>query len=327
MDAGPHTPSVLDAIESALHHTRRICFEPFDLSKWFVLGFCAFLAQLGQGGAGYAGGNPFGGLGKGGETETWLPWVMSHMVLVLGVVAVVLVLGTALWALFLWIGSRGDFMFLDGVVKNRGEVSEPWRRFREAGDSLFKLRLVIGLAGMLVMLVVVAGAVMLAWPAIQGGAFSGRALAGVLAGACILVPVILVLALLQFVIRDFAVPIMYKRGTAATGALVAFREQVLRGRVVPFLLFYGMFIALTLAAGILMLIGMCLTCCVAALPYLSSVVFLPVFVFFRCYALCFLEQVAPEWTILPPAPSGETEVSTSSPIGSEVKPGEGNTDG
>ncbi len=302
MDAPIPPPSVLDAIESALGHTRRICFEPFDPSKWFTLGFCAFLAQLGQGGAGgFPGGNPFGGLGRDHGTETWLPWVMAHLALVLGMVAVALVLGTALWALFLWIGSRGDFMFLDGVAKNRGAVTEPWHRFREAGDSLFKLRLAIGLSGLLVVLVAVAITLALAWPALRGGAFGGGAFAGAIAGTCIAVPAIIGLVLLQLVIRDFVVPISYARGTGAAGALLAFREEVLRGRVVPFLLFYGMFLALGLAAGIVMVLGMCITCCVAALPYLSSVVFLPVFVFFRCYALCFLEQVGPEWRILPPS--------------------------
>jgi len=317
MDANPRTPSVLDAIESALGHTRRICFEPFDLSKWFVLGFCAFLAQLGQGGGGYTGGNPLGARGREDLTDTWIPWVTSHLAFVLAIVAVALVIGIALWALFLWIGSRGDFMFLDGVAKNRGAVSEPWNRFREAGDSLFKLRLVIGLAGMAVVLGVVAVALALAWPAIRGGAFTARALAAVVAGACIIAPVAIVLVGLQLVIRDFVVPIMYKRGTAATASLIAFKEVVLPGRVVPFLLFYAMFIAIGIASGILMLIGMCLTCCVAALPYLSSVVFLPVFVFFRCYALCFLQQVAPEWTILPPK-AGEVPA----PVGPPSAPDE-----
>jgi|WetSurMetagenome_2_1015567.scaffolds.fasta_scaffold01651_8 hypothetical protein len=296
-------PSVLDAIDSALAHTKRICFSPFDLNKWFTLGFCAFLSAIGQGG-GYTGGNPFGGAGRGDVTERWVPWVLSHLVLVLGIFAVVLVLGTALWALFLWLGSRGEFMFLEGVLKNRGAVSEPWNRFREAGNSLFGLRFVIGLIGMAVVLTVMAVALAVAWPAIRSEVFNGRAVAAVLFGTCVLFPVAIFLILIQLVLRDFVVPIMYKRGIHAAAALQAFRDEVLRGRLVSFLLFYGMLFVLSLAAGVLVLVGMCLTCCVAALPYLSSVAFLPVFVFFRCYALCFLQQVSPEWTLLPP-PGGE----------------------
>jgi hypothetical protein len=36
----------------------------------------------------------------------------------------------------------------------------------------------------------------------------------------------------------------------------------------------------------------------AAIPYVASVVFLPVGVFFRAYPLAFLEQVGPEWRLL-----------------------------
>ena len=195
-------------------------------------------------------------------------------------------------------------MFLDGVATNRGAVSGPWNRFREAGGSLFRLRLVVGLGGLAVVLVVGAAALAMAWPAIRGGTLTAGALAAIVAGACIIAPLAIALIGLQLVIRDFVVPIMYRRGATATASLVAFKEEVLPGRVMPFLLFYAMFIVLGIAAGILMLLGMCLTCCVAALPYLSSVAFLPVFVFFRCYALCFLQQVAPEWTILPPSQKG-----------------------
>jgi hypothetical protein len=56
-----------------------------------------------------------------------------------------------------------------------------------------------------------------------------------------------------------------------------------------------------------MLLGCCLTCCLALLPYLSSVVFLPIHVFFRCYSLKFLEQFGEEWRILQ-GPQADTQV-------------------
>jgi hypothetical protein len=296
-------PSVLDAIDSALNHAKRICFGPFDLNKWFTLGFCAFLAALGQGG-GYTGGNPFAGSTRGDVTDRWVPWILSHLLLVSGIFAVALVLGIALMALVLWLGSRGEFMFLDGVLKNRGAVSEPWNRFREAGNSLFRLRFAIALIGMAVVLIVIGVALVVAWPAIRSEVFSARAIAAVLFGTCVLLPVAILLILLKLAIRDFVVPVMYKRGISAQTALLVFRDEILRGRVGSFLLFYGMLVVLSIAAGVLMVVGMCLTCCVAALPYLSSVAFLPVFVFFRCYALSFLQQVSPEWTLLPASGGG-----------------------
>ena len=39
------------------------------------------------------------------------------------------------------------------------------------------------------------------------------------------------------------------------------------------------------------------TLCLGALPYLSSVLLLPIIVFSRCYSLCFIEQFGPTWRI------------------------------
>ena len=62
---------------------------------------------------------------------------------------------------------------------------------------------------------------------------------------------------------------------------------------------------LWIPALLLILLGCCFTCCVALLPYLSSVAFLPIFVFFRCYSLGFLAQFGEEWRILQVPITGE----------------------
>ena len=41
------TISATNPIAKAFEHTQRVLFQPFDLKKWFVLGFAAFLATLG----------------------------------------------------------------------------------------------------------------------------------------------------------------------------------------------------------------------------------------------------------------------------------------
>src|SRR5436309_4649074 len=50
MATQPAQVSVTSPIEPALEWTKRLLFRPFDLGKWFTLGFCAWLAYLGQGG-------------------------------------------------------------------------------------------------------------------------------------------------------------------------------------------------------------------------------------------------------------------------------------
>jgi hypothetical protein len=53
------------------------------------------------------------------------------------------------------------------------------------------------------------------------------------------------------------------------------------------------FIAVTIATC-------CLAACLAALPYISSVVFLPVTVFFTCFFLVYIEQFGNEWKFFNP---------------------------
>ncbi|MDE3245870.1 MAG: hypothetical protein KGN80_07250, partial [Acidobacteriota bacterium] len=143
--------SVTTPIELAIGRTRNILFQPFSAEKWFVLGFCAFLANLtgGGGGGGYRGSNfvPNSPSDRQAFQQAG-DWISGHLMLVAGLGVLVLALVLALVALFQWLGSRGQFMFLDGVAQNRARVTEPWRRFRERGHSLFLFRFLLGLAWM-----------------------------------------------------------------------------------------------------------------------------------------------------------------------------------
>jgi len=228
-------------------------------------------------------------------------------------------------------------MFLDGVARNRAEVVEPWHRFRNLGNSLFVFRVILGLIGLGAILLVAGAGLLLAWSSIQARTFDARAVGAIVGGACLLLPVALFLGLLKFLLRDFVVPIMFKRGLPALEAFRVFRHDILSGRVLPLVLFYLMAMVMGLAAAILVILATCMTCCIAALPYISSVIFLPVLVFFRCYSLCFLEQVGTEWRIIerpedgspphPPAMATPDVVSSSDApmqkLPSQEVPGEG----
>ena len=58
--------SVINPISPAIERTKLVLFRPFDLGKWFKLGFCAFLATLGEGGSPNSGGSSGGD--SGGRT-------------------------------------------------------------------------------------------------------------------------------------------------------------------------------------------------------------------------------------------------------------------
>ena len=55
MNIGPVTNShreisVAEPVSPALERVKTMLFKPFDLGKWFTIGSCAWLAQLGEGG-------------------------------------------------------------------------------------------------------------------------------------------------------------------------------------------------------------------------------------------------------------------------------------
>ena len=48
MTTQPANVSVTLPISPAIERVKLLLFRPFDLGKWFAIGFCAWLATLGQ---------------------------------------------------------------------------------------------------------------------------------------------------------------------------------------------------------------------------------------------------------------------------------------
>lgn len=295
--------SVTDPISDAFDWMKRVLFQPFDFKKWLVLGFCAFLAGLGQGGC-QARFNVGGG--DGGPVDSFfrgaIDWARANPVLAATIIAAVVAAGLALFVLFQWLSSRGIFMFLDGVVRDRAAVVEPWRDFREAANSLFLLRMLLIVFGLLAFLLIAGGAALIAWPDIDSGTFGTHAFIALFVGVFLFVPLAIALGMVNAVLVDFAVQIMYRRGTSARESLGILWRQILRPNVWSFVLFYLMKMVLGIAAAAIAFVAICATCCIAALPYVNSVVLLPIAVFFRAYSIFFLAQCGDEWNIMPAEP-------------------------
>jgi hypothetical protein len=293
--------SITDPIQPAIDHTKRILFGPFSARKWFVLGFAAFLAHLGEGGGSFNfPSNPFDGLshGSGPDFHAVTDWVSEHLALIIALGAVFFVFLLALSVLLQWLSSRGQFMLLDNVARNRAEIVDPWTRFRHLGDQLFRFRLMLMLAGLALFLVCGVLGFLIAQPDIHAHTFGRAAITALIAGGGLLILGLLAFAIISLLLRDFVVPIMYRREVAPSEAWSLLRRELLPGHGWRFVGFYLMNFLLWIAAGLLIILGSCLTCCIALLPYLSSVVFLPIFVFFRCYSVGFLEQFGEEWRII-----------------------------
>jgi hypothetical protein len=299
--------SVIDPIGAAIDRTKRILFKPFNIRKWFVLGFCAFLAYLGEGGGGPPGGGGGGGGGGPSGAEV-VDWIKANLALVIAVGMIVLIVMLAIGLLILWVRSRGKFMFLDGVVHNRGAVVAPWKAFRLYGNSLFLFSVALAFGMLVIVMLIVASGVMLAWPDIRSSEFGSASILAIVIGLLLLFGAGIVYCIIAVLLEDFVVPTMYLHSVPVMSAWRIVRAEVLAGNLGTIILYFLMKIVLAIAIGVIGFIGTCLTCCLAVIPYLGTVILLPLFVFTRCYPVCFLEQLGPRWKFFPPD-SPEPEVT------------------
>ncbi len=292
--------SFAEPLSRAWERMRRILFEPFELAKWLVLGFSAWLAGLASSGTGGTAWNSAGdevshrdvgftGVGDAfervAENLIWMPLVLLGVLVLLAIVLAVL-----------WVSSRAKFIFLDNVVHNRAEIVKPWKRFKTIGDSLFLWR--VGFVAILGgILLVLAGVILLPAASLSfSDALRGLSFAGIFLGV-LTVMVVAVLAFFVLVfLENFVIPIMYKFDLRAVEAWRFFLPWLKRHS--------GWFVAyavLLLVAGVafqLVVMMLCLfTCCIVLIPYVGTVILLPAWVIYRIYGVEFLAQFHPDFDL------------------------------
>lgn len=294
--------SAADAMSQAVERSKQLLF-PVKLDKWFALGFTVFLSQCGEGsgvnlptqfgnpaGVGSGGGSP--GDSVKGWVEAALRAFNAEAGLYLSLAIGTLLVTFGVWAFLLWFSSRAKLMFVESVIWDRVDVGAQWSRAAELGFSLFKFRAALAAAGLLLILLSVGAAFALALPDFRAGALLGsRALLGYsvlsLGLLCFGAPWLIANLLLD----DFVVPLMVVRNTRVKEAWLLCRAQVLSGNVGGVLLFYLLRLLLATGAAMLTMIATCVTCCLTAVPYLGTVILLPLFVFYRAYPLYYMQQL------------------------------------
>ncbi len=286
--------SAIEPMSPAWNHMVRICFKPFSFKKWLALGFCAFLAQCGE-----QNGNSIQNIGNRPSTTiaSEVTDLISNNVeaFIFIVVGVALLLITLIVLTF-WLSSRGKFMLLDGIVKNRGDIKEPWREFKREGNSLciFSIILTICMSGVFVLFAAIP--LTIAIPDFQDEQLTGVGWTAIVVGSVLLLCYILGTIAVTFFTRVFLVPTMYQRRVKALEACRIAYSTFVKQHIGQSMLFLLFLFLLGIGASTIMIFGVCLTCCIGALPYVSSVLFLPITVFFACYALCYIQQFGHEWT-------------------------------
>jgi len=302
---------IFEPFGAAFELMKKILFQPFDFAKWLVIGFAAFLS--GAWGNGFSFRSPKGdwNFRSVSYNNTSISESLPHWFFPL--IGVIVVSALVIILVLMWISSRGRFIFTDCVVKNRAAITAPWREYRREGNSFFLFSLALMFLTLLFM------AVLVFLILLPMGVFSGgKGIAGLGAGAMfalILVGFVwLVLAIFIAVVSQFMIPVMYRRRCRAREAFFDVSKLVL-ARPGPIILFVLFGIVLVLALVIVSTLAACMTCCIAAFPYISSVVLLPALVWLLVFKLLFLRQFGPQYDVwatedsaLPAAPIAPPEV-------------------
>ena len=310
---------VVRPFRQAIELTKTILFRPFDLTKWFIIGFAAWLAHIGGGGGNVPSSNWRAGTRHNPVFEglrdtihrTPTPTIIVGLV-VLGVFILALII------VFAWLRARGRLMFTDCVVRNRAAIKEPWREFRSLGNSLFLFSLLVGLVFMVI-------ATFLALPFIVLVGCGHHHPPNPFAIVTIVVwaGVIFVASIGWALINHLMVPIIYRRRCRAPEA---FRVAIglinaYPGEITIYCLFW---ILLFIGTIIIACLATCLTCCVAAVPYIGTVILLPVYVCWCGFELLFLRQFGPDydvWFGLPELSAAATPaVPAAEPLSPEPPP-------
>lgn len=283
----PAQIQIIAPFTAALDWMKMVLFAPFDFVKWLTIAFTAFLA--GHWGNNFKFGRSWNfpnfnySFRKDGNlTGNWdfAPWLIA-----LAVGGGLLLLALAI--IWMWVSSRGRFMFTDCVVKNRGAIAEPWHEFRREGNSYFIFSLVVGFC--VVVILAIFGLLM--WFLFLAGRDGDNFTWGAPMIVCLIMfgMVWLVCSLFLALVSNFMVPVMYRRRCSAKDAFIDVTKLVF-GNLGPFLLFVLFGIVLLIAVSLLGTMIACVTCCVGGLPYISTVILLPAIVWLAAYKLLFIRQ-------------------------------------
>jgi MFS family permease len=275
---------------------KKILFQPFDLRKWLIIGFAAFLASLSGGFTSSF--NPlsrwstrednkaiaesFHDVWSDGQTEWW----------VIALIAVGALIILALVLVVAWVSARGRFIFTDCIVRNRAAIVVPWKEFRAEANSFFIFSV---LAFLTLITFAVVGILGLALPLILRG-HGARPGTAFLTALCLFLFVLACLAFGLVLTLQLMVPVMYRQRCRAVHAFGQ-TVKLIVDHPGPVLLYMLFFLVLAIAAVVSSCAVTCATCCIAAIPYIGAVILLPIPVTLDAFSLLFLRQFGPNYDV------------------------------
>ncbi len=292
-----------EAVTRGWERMKDALFDPFDVGKWCVLGFAAFLATLPEA-LNRSDKNPFKWAGTedaahhfGMFFQNFGNWISENPfgIVLISFGAIILF---AIGIVFTWLSSRGKFIFLDNVVHNRALIKKPWDKYSSLSNSLFIWRLCFGFIAFAVFgLLFIVAAFNIYSANSSGDAGFGTAFSLFVSGLAGF-GLAVITGYISLFLNHFIVPIMYKNNISAIKAWRRF-IPLLSSHLPGFVIYGLMIFVLHIVTFFAVLLIALLTCCIGFLllgiPYISSVVLLPVTYTFRALSLEFLEQFGPEY--------------------------------
>ena len=304
----------------AWDRAKGMLFRPFRIETWLVLGASAFLTQmLGHSGMlmnwnGSMGDSHHRSLDANTEAaldrvrETLLRWLANPAVL--AAIAAILIVFAVAALVLAWVAARAEFVFLDGVAVRRARFLDPWRRSGKLGRSLFLWRAAFSFAWLLPILCVAVPFSSTVVGMIRGDAFAWPPLGGMIVGCGLATVSALAIGWVNLLMDSFVVPLMYRHDEHASQAWMRFLP-LLGAHAGEFVAFTVFTVVLAIGVGVALTIAGVGTCCVGLvlmiIPYVGSVVLLPVTVTARALGPLFLAQFGPEWAVFPPEPVDDEE--------------------
>ncbi len=293
-------------LKRGLIRMKQALFSPFDIGKWFTVGFTVFLADIinthNGGGGGYShirerahmGWDEFREI-----PETAVEWFADNPIWFAVCVIGLLVILAIVLAL-IWLSSRGKFMFLYNVANDESQVSKPWSEYGREADSLFRWRVVFGLICLIPVALLIGFGIHVAIEI--SGAYYPTALSilGIVSLVTLGFTLFVGIAFIDLFLNDFVVPIMYRERAYATDAWARFLSLFSR-HPWHFILYGLMVFFLRFAVSVCLFVVGLFTCCIGflflAIPYIGSVITLPIAYTYRAFSLEYLEQFGPEYKI------------------------------
>ena len=292
MNGSTNKIEIFKPFGEAFELTKKILFRPFDLKKWFVIGFAAWLSNLGSGNYSFR-----------FNRDKWkdVSWFQDlddmitqipHWILWSGL-GVIIVLVSAFIIVFAWLRARGRFMFIDCIVKNRGAIVEPWREFRNQGNSYFLFGLLVGF---IILIILAAASLPFMLPIIRGVTFLHMHDVYLICMIALWAVVLLLLILAWALISHFMIAVMYRQRCLAGEAFRIALSLIANypGEITLYCLFW---IVLGIGAAITACATILVTCCIALVPYIGTVILLPLFVCLRAFGLRFIRQFGPDYDV------------------------------